>query len=438
MKRRFGLVVVALVLVTSSVGWDSLYQSVSANSEITEKISNVQRERQEKQQEAKKTEEEIQQLEQEMQQMNEDIRKIDHEVTTTNQKIREKRAEIEEVRSRIETLQAEILVLEERIAERDVLLKDRARTMYQTGGSINYLEVILGAKDFGDFLDRVGALSVIAQQDRNIIEAHIEDHQQLEETKAEVESELASLEVHLNDLESLMADLESQRAQKDNLMAQLKKREGDLHLELGEIENADEILRAQEAALERELAEYEERKRREAEAERKRQQEAASQANTQTETQTTSRNSQVHSAPAVTNSGFMRPATGTITSTYGPRSSFGGRMHHGIDIGKNGRTGDVPIVAVQDGTVVSARYMNGYGNTVIIAHYVEGRLITTLYAHMDSLSVSGGQRVSKGQTLGMMGNTGDSFGPHLHFEVHEGGWNGAKSNSVDPLRYIPR
>jgi murein DD-endopeptidase MepM/ murein hydrolase activator NlpD len=140
--------------------------------------------------------------------------------------------------------------------------------------------------------------------------------------------------------------------------------------------------------------------------------------------------------PTVTQDGnFMRPATGTLTSPYGSRW---GSTHHGIDIGKNGRSGDVPIVAAEAGTVITSTYSSSYGNMVMISHNVSGKVITTLYAHMENRLVTSGQRVSKGQKLGYMGNTGHSFGAHLHFEVHEGPWNGAKSNSVDPLRYIPR
>ena len=113
-------------------------------------------------------------------------------------------------------------------------------------------------------------------------------------------------------------------------------------------------------------------------------------------------------------------------------------MHHGIDIGKNGRKGDVHVVAAEAGTVIRSYYSPTYGNTVMISHNVDGQVITTLYAHLENRLVTDGQRVDKGQLLGYMGNTGRSFGAHLHFEVHEGPWNNAKSNSVDPLRYIPK
>src|SRR5699024_832236 len=137
--------------------------------------------------------------------------------------------------------------LEERIAERDELLKDRAKNMYQSGGEVNYLEVILGAKDFGDLLDRMNALSTIANQDKSILDAHVQDHEDLEAAKAEVEDELSKLEGHLADLETLKADLEKQRAEMDSKRGDLQSKEETLEAELGEIENEDEILAQQEA-----------------------------------------------------------------------------------------------------------------------------------------------------------------------------------------------
>ena len=66
----------------------------------------------------------------------------------------------------------------------------------------------------------------------------------------------------------------------------------------------------------------------------------------------------------------------------------------------------------------------------MVKHY------TSLYAHLSSIKVSVGQAVSKGETIGAIGNTGNSTGPHLHFEIHIGTWSGMESNSVNPLRYI--
>ncbi len=397
--------------------------NVEANSTLQKKIKSIQEERDENQAELEQKEREIKEIEQKMKLLNDEIKVIDHQTATTNQQIREKDKEIESTKERIEDLLADIQQLEERIAERDDLLKSRVRSMYKNGGSVNYLEVILGSRSFGDLVNRISALSTIAQQDRNILEAHHHDKLAVEAAKSQMEEELIALEGQLTDLEGLKAKLDQQRKDKDRVMGQLKQEEGALHAELGELEEADEILAAQEKAMQQELIAWQERQKR-IEEERKRQQEAAA------------RSGQTHAAPPVTAAGtFMRPTTGNITSPYGWRW---GSMHHGIDIGKGGRSGDVHVVAVEAGTVIRSYYSASYGNTVMISHNVEGQVITTLYAHLENRFVSDGQRVEKGQLLGYMGNTGRSFGPHLHFEVHEGPWNGAKSNSVDPLRYIPR
>ncbi|TSB48324.1 murein hydrolase activator EnvC family protein [Alkalicoccobacillus porphyridii] len=468
MKKQVGYVTLAAAITFSTVGFGGLTNSALANDEIKNKIADVQSEREQNQELANQKEAEVAGLKQEMEALSNEIRELEKQEAETAEKISEKEAEIAEVEAHIEQLKEEIIELEERIAERDELLKDRANTMYKSGGEVNYLEVILGAKDFGDLLDRVNALSTIATQDKSILDAHVADHEALEAAKAEVEQELSNLEGHLKDLEDLKADLEVQRSEKDNKRGDLQHKEDELEAELGEIENEDQILSQQEAAFEQELKEWEaeqqriaEEKKRQEEEEKKRQEEAAKAKAKQEEATSNSTASQSSSsggsgnsssgssssqsnpAPQVKNetteqrsaSGFVRPTTGSVTSTYGQRW---GKMHHGIDFGKNGRTGDVPVVASREGTVSSAGWMNGYGNTVIITHVVDGRTVTTLYAHLDRIDVSAGQRVSTSQQVGLMGNTGQSFGAHLHFEVHEGSWNGSKSNSVNPLNYVSR
>lgn len=102
------------------------------------------------------------------------------------------------------------------------------------------------------------------------------------------------------------------------------------------------------------------------------------------------------------------PAAGGIASSYGPR---GGRMHTGIDISGNH---GAPVVAAEAGRVVSASYQGGYGLMVVINH---GGGVVTRYAHLSSAAVKSGQQVEKGQLIGRIGSTGNSTGPHLHFEV---------------------
>jgi murein DD-endopeptidase MepM/ murein hydrolase activator NlpD len=120
-------------------------------------------------------------------------------------------------------------------------------------------------------------------------------------------------------------------------------------------------------------------------------------------------------------------ASPSITSSYGWRVHpiYGDRrLHAGIDL--RGATG-TPILAAGDGVVAFAGWRGGYGNTVIVDH---GGSLATLYAHQSAVSVGSGQAVSRGQVLGGVGSTGNSTGPHLHFEVRVSG------TPVDPMNYL--
>ena len=133
----------------------------------------------------------------------------------------------------------------------------------------------------------------------------------------------------------------------------------------------------------------------------------------------------------VTGGTFLRPTNGRVTSPYGYRTHpiFKKRIFHsGVDLGSPAGT---PIKAANSGKVIFVGWYGGYGKVVILDHgTVNGKPTTTLYAHMDSIAVSNGQYVTKGQTLGYEGTTGYSTGPHCHFEVRT---NGQPNN---PLNYI--
>jgi len=124
---------------------------------------------------------------------------------------------------------------------------------------------------------------------------------------------------------------------------------------------------------------------------------------------------------AASASGFIWPVNGTVVSGFGWRW---GRMHEGIDISA---TTGTPIWAAAAGTVIHAGWLGGYGNLVVVDH---GNGLATAYAHASAILVGVGQQVSQGETLSLVGSTGNSSGPHLHFEVRV---NGA---AVDPLFYL--
>ena len=139
--------------------------------------------------------------------------------------------------------------------------------------------------------------------------------------------------------------------------------------------------------------------------------------------------------PTVAAGTWTRPAAGRFTSGFGGRDigPIGSKNHLGVDIANSIGT---PIVAAADGVVSYVGSMNGYGNVVMVTHSIEGQVFTTVYGHLSGFNTSVGTSVSKGEQIARMGNTGNSTGPHVHFEIHVGEWNGKRTNAVNPLRYI--
>lgn len=444
--------------MTISLAFSGLFTGSQVFAEsLKDKLNENQQEQSANQQEKEETKENLNEVLENQKQVSEEIDRLNNQIAEAKDKISSKEAEIKQTRENIDQLKKEIEALKQRIAERDELLKDRVRAMYQNGGPIEYIDVLMGAESFGNLLERVMSLNTIAEQDRKILKQHIADKKAVEDKKAQVEEELSSLKDNLAQLETLKKKLDANKQEKDSFLASLEQKEAELHDHVMEIEEENATLAAQEKAIQQEIERQrkaaEEAARREAErkaaaeaaaaAERAAEKEAERQAVSAAEKKSnssSSSNSGASSTPASNGGGsdFIWPASAPASSEYGMRVhpiSGATRLHSGIDLA---RAGTVPIRASASGTVIRANYSSSYGNVVFISHQINGQTFTTLYAHMSGApKVSAGQSVSQGQLLGYMGSTGDSTGQHLHFEIHEGPWNGSRSNSVNPRIYLP-
>lgn len=365
------------------------------------------------------------------------IQSLDSKIIETDSEIDRVLGEINRTTVEIEELKESITVLEKKIADRDELIKERLRAVQESGGSVNYLDVLLGASSFADFIDRFSAVNTLMDADRKILEDQANDKKSLEKQKTSVEDKLAQQEESRDKLVTLKANLDSQKASKGKLVNQLEAEQAKLYEEKkdleAEFEEAIEVskevenkIKAEQARLIEVARQAEiERKKKEA-AERARQQAASSNNNS-------GGNGAVH-APPVSSGTWTRPAAGIFRSTFGPRGDvgFGAKFHYGSDISNVTGT---PIVAAADGIVSYASTMNGFGNVIMVTHSIDGQIFTTVYAHLSAFNVRSGTPVSKGQLIGKMGSTGNSTGPHLHFEIHVGPWQGNK-NAVNPIRYV--
>ncbi len=399
------------------------------------------------------------------------IMTLDAKINSTNDRIAEKEKQIIDTTKDIEQLKAEIEVLKQKIAQRNELLKDRARSMQQQGGSANYLDVLLGAESFGDFLDRASAVNTLVNADREIMEEQRHDQDSLEKKQKQVEDKLAEIRASKSKLLSLKSDLSTQRGSKDALITQLAAQENELKKQKITLQVEEEDLTKMDASISNQiiaeqsrLAELARQKelehQRQLEAQRKAEAERVARAAAEQARQEAakakrsaarSRATAAPSAPepepvaskpttiaAPQSTGtWTRPAPGYISTEMGYDVVEGKpRYHFGLDIAASGY---VPVVAAADGYIFATKpesQSGGYGNEVMITHSINGRTMTTVYGHLSSWSVSPGQYVQKGQVIGIMGSTGFSTGQHLHFEIHEGTWNAAKSNAVNPRKYI--
>ena len=377
----------------------------------------------------------------------EQITKLDGEVKVTNENITRVEGEISLTTEEIEKLQDSILDLEKKIAERDEVLRERIRAMQINGDTVNYLDVLLGANSFSDFVDRVSTVTTLVEADKAIMTQQAEDQKQLEEEKALVEKKLAELEENKSELEGLKASLESQKKEKNRLVGELNAEQEKLNKEKEELETAfhetheiskelgAEIAAEQNRQLEAARKAAEEQKRLAAA-------EAAAAAESKSSSNTTSSSSNSSNSvaspsfnpPPVSSGAWTKPTSGRSTSPFGMRNhpvSGGQKMHYGADIANSAGT---PIVAAADGVVFRATGHSSYGNHVMITHSVNGQTYTTVYAHLSSMNVGVGQVVKKGQKIGGMGRTGQVTGVHLHFELYRGAYS--YGNAINPVGIV--
>lgn len=384
------------------------------------------------------------------------IEELNNKISETEAKIDSVQTEIDQTKAEIDELRKSIEELERKIAEREELLKERARAIQLSGGSVDYIDVLLGANNFVDFIDRFSAVNTLIEADREIMREQAEDKKLLAEQKAQVESKLAGQEVRRAELVELKDSLDGQKKEQASLVKDLEAEQKRLASEkekliekrseainvskkleneiVKEQKRLAEIARKAEEELQRKLAAEKVAKQKEAAAAR--QAEASkTQRKEKSSSAAQSTSSPAYSVPASSGkSPFIRPTTGQVTSNFGWRDiGAGPEFTSGMDIANSIGTN---VAAAGSGYVSHAGVMGGLGNAVVITHSIGGQTYTTVYGHLNSIDVSTGQKVSQGQRIGAMGNTGRSTGPHLHFEVHMGIWDGSSSNAVDPAKYI--
>ena len=327
-------------------------------------------------------------------------RAMDERNTYTLQQIQLNNDEIALYDEMIADKELELLNAEELEQEQLERYRSRVRAM-EENGNLSYLAMILKANNLGELLSAVDDIGEIMQRDKELEDEYIRAKENTEAVKAEYEDYRADINSKQDELRLEQLELEKDIEEANNLILAIEQdlegKQAEYDAIMAEEEATNDALSKLVAQLEAERAVY---------------------------------------APPSAGGGSEASGTGSfvfpVASYVYISSRFGMRVHPitgvykshtGMDIASNQGT---TVYAADSGTVVLAEWYGGYGNCIMIDH---GNGFKTLYGHLSVISVANGQTVSQGQTIGNVGSTGNSTGPHLHFEVYKNG------DRIDPEQF---
>ena len=342
------------------------------------------------------------------------IGSVSEQLRQIEEQLRQATAELGTIKEQRVSVENDITLNERQLAEAQKRLEGRETVFYKRvrdiyiNGRLSYIDVVIGSKDFSDFANRLEVLKRIIDSDITLINEIKKERAEIEAHKQKLETDRAKLVELEKAALAKQAEIEQKKAERNVV---LQKAQNDRATAMQAIEE----LNASSAQVSAMLKERQAAR-------------AAAAAAAAAAAQTSAGQGQGASDNWVQGTGQLGwPVSGEITSPFGYRVHpiWGTTIYHsGIDIGVDEGT---PVHAADGGVVVWSGWMGGYGYAVVIDH---GNGLSTLYGHNSELAVDEGQSVAKGQVISYAGSTGNSTGPHVHFEVRVNG------DPVDPMGYL--
>ncbi len=409
-------------------------------------------------------EDSISDLEQQLQQLEQENEKYQKILDDTKSDIAEKEEYKSALVSKVQVLDEKIAVTREKISSLNDDIKEkqdaydkglsevedqfdalanRLRILYMSGNATD-LEIIFGAKDFSDLIDKMELVKSLANSDKELIN-------EIQTKLDELSTKKEALEADKKDLETQQASLKSDQDEFNKLISDNDEILKNLYASNSKAQNSLESAALQSDEIEAKISQYYAAQKAAAEHAAQASQSSSSSGSSSSSSSSSSSGSSSSGSSSSgsssvivpSGSGFAWPTPGFVSLSsewFEDREVYN---HGGIDIAGAGIMG-TPVVAAADGTVVATNSScthnwgksyscgcgGGYGNYVMISH-AGGKM--TVYGHLTSLTVSSGQSVSRGQVIGYVGSTGNSTGPHLHYECR---LNGVRYNPMSEYPYM--
>lgn len=365
-------------------------------------------------------------LNKKIQETKENLNDINNQKKESQDKVNDLSGQINSYESQISSLESEIASktkeanemqkkldeLEQERAKNQSLLDERLITLYEAG-EVSYLDMLLSSSDLTEFISSYYMIETLTAADKELIQKLENDKKEIAEIQEKINASLNEIETKKTELESVKKELNKAKNKEETKVEELTEQSHDLESDVKAYEKKMKELDAKEKEQERALQKkYEEAKKKAEE-----------------QNNSAGSNSGSTSTGGVSSKCFIRPVkSGKITATmYYSSGKYHGAVDFGVSVG-------TPVYAAADGIVVTSTWggSDSYGYYVKIKHY---NGYYTLYAHASSLVAKVGQEVKQGDLIMYSGNTGNSTGPHLHYEVRKspGGYN----DRVNPMNFLP-
>ena len=401
-QKLIGMALILILLASTNVALAATQADINSNQKKIDEAEEKQ-----KQVESDKTEamKQVESINSKIDDYETQINDLDSKITDANTKIKEEEKKLAQA--------------EQDYKEQEELIKKRMVAVY-TSGDTSYLDVLLSSKNLTDFISSYYLVSEVTKMDAELLDKIQKQKEEIETAKKEIENNKDTLTASKTEKENVNNQLKTAKTEKDKYVAQLSDQEKELEQEIQQLKQdnakiANEIKQA-EIAYKKQLEEL------------KKQQEAAN-----------SQKNNSGSFTTPTGSGyFMKPVSGGSISTNGYYSS--GKFHGAIDYAISSGS---PVYAAAAGVVmITDNLTSSYGTYVVIRH---ANGMQSYYGHgtRGSICVSPGQIVKKGQQIMLSGSTGNSSGPHLHFELRTAPYSYRYSataygqdSRVNPLNYM--